>query len=216
MSFSNNYSQATWCFVFVMTQFLFLLSKADITILSSVVFHNDIKTFDLIIDARAAKEYASGHIENAILVSELGLRSHEVSEEQLAAAIARLSGCRSCRVAVYSSTGRKAMVAVKQLESIGNFEQLFNGLGIGEWATAGFPLVTTRPHASASRCLGATQSFCTSDSDVSPSDNGTSNNEVEQIPGKKIVPPVTNKDELKLFTEVNTQGNVRRQKRVRG
>lgn len=223
MSILNHSSQTKWWVVaFIMTKFLILSSKADIIILSSVTFHKDIKTFDLIIDARSAQEYAKGHIENAILVSELGLRSsNEVSAQQQGAAIARLSGCRSCRVAVYSSTPRKAQLAAKQLESIGNFEQLFNGLGIAGWSMAGFPLVTKRPSASDSRCLGATQSFCPSDiSDISPNENDenndTSNNEIEQIPGKKIVPPTAEKDALKLYPEVNTQGNVRRQKRVRG
>lgn len=198
-----------------MTQSLIVLSNANITILTSVEFQKDMQTFDLIVDARTAQEYANGHTENAILVSELGLQNNQVTEQQQAAAIARLSGCRLCRVVVYRSSGSKAQSAAAQLESIGNFEQVFNGLGITEWSMTGFPLVKTPPSASASRCLGMTQTFCYSSlSDITPSD--TSENEVEEVPEKKIVPPTADKDALKLYPEVNTQGNVRRQKRVRG
>lgn len=215
MNFSNNYySRAKWLVALVVTQLVLPLSQADITVLTSVVFYRDIQSFDLIVDARTAEEYAMGHIENATLVPELGLLNG-VTLQQQEAAIARLAGCRFCRVAVYSSTGRKAMLAAEQLESIGGFAHLFNGLGITEWATAGYPLVTTRTRASASPCVGASQSFCRRNSGVIPNDNNSSN-EAELFPEKKIVPRSADKDAFKLYTGVNTQGNVRRHKRVRG
>ncbi|GAX20735.1 hypothetical protein FisN_7Hh045 [Fistulifera solaris] len=81
---------------------------------------------------------------------------------------------------------------------------------------AGYPLVTTRPIAAAARCLGTSEEFCSANSDIRPTENDTDNIEIAEIPGKKIVPPSADKDALKLYPEVNTQGNVRRQKRVRG
>jgi rhodanese-related sulfurtransferase len=216
MFFSTHESQIKGLFLFIVAQLLCVLSTAEITILSSVAFQQDIESFDLIIDARSTREYANGHVENAILVTELGLRNSQVSSQQLATAIERLAGCRSCRVAVYSSTGRKAMIAAQQLETVGQFEQLFNGLGIDDWMKAGYPLVTTRPSASAARCLGTSEAFCSANSDISPTENDTGNHETAPIPRKKIVPPTADKDALKLYPEVNTQGNVRRQTRVRG
>ncbi|GAX11677.1 hypothetical protein FisN_7Lh045 [Fistulifera solaris] len=209
-------SQIKGLFFFVVALMFCEPSKAEITILSSVAFRQDIESFDLVIDARSTREYANGHIENAILVPELGLRENQVNAGQLATAMKRLEGCRSCRVAVYSSTGRKAMIAAQQLEAIGKFEQIFNGLGVDDWMKAGFPLVTTRPSASAARCLGTSEAFCSANSDISPTENDTGNNAIAQVPGKKIVPPTADKDALKLYAEVNTPGNVRRRKRVRG
>ena len=110
------------------------------TTIDSTEFHRRKQQgfFDLIIDTRRQDEWDAGHIPDAMLVESL-----QVSRD-----ITSISGCRRCNVAVYCRTGQRSKAAADVLEE-NAFENVYDALGVTQWTSAGFPLVTTPSHTSA-------------------------------------------------------------------
>lgn len=100
--------------------------------------------FNLMIDVRTESEWNTGHIENATLLA--GLQNQlNGSPEEAQATLEALGiwNCRSCAVVVYCRSGARAGAALTALEQAGFTGTLYNGLGVSQWAAAGYDLVTT-------------------------------------------------------------------------
>ena len=112
------------------TYLLFPLKKASMTIEASDL-HSGLKlgAFDLIVDVRSLVEWEEGHIEGATLMVDLASTKN----------VSSLRGCEKCRIALYCRSGARAASAITFLESLG-FTSLFNGLGVMQWTSAGYPL----------------------------------------------------------------------------
>lgn len=127
------------CTLFLFISHCLVSTQAAIKILTSQTFHRGIAEgrFDVIGDVRSAEEYAFEHIANVThleLLHLAGQANEKATPEDLA-------GCEFCHIVLYSSDGNRAREALQILEQAG-FKNLYNGLGVNQWALAGFPLVT--------------------------------------------------------------------------
>jgi rhodanese-related sulfurtransferase len=85
----------------------------------------------MIIDVRTPDEYASGHIENSVLIN--------ISGDDFEAKIGELD--REGRYLVYCKSGGRSRSAAGYMQEQG-FQEVYNMLGgIGAWISAGFPTV---------------------------------------------------------------------------
>ena len=102
--------------------------------------------FNLMIDVRTQSEWNTGHIENATLLAGLQNQLGDgTNQEEVQATLEALGiwNCRSCAVVVYCRSGARAGAALTALEQAGFTGTLYNGLGVSQWAAAGYDLVTT-------------------------------------------------------------------------
>lgn len=100
----------------------------------------EMNVFAAVIDVRTREEFEAGHIENATLVESLNLyqTNREISTP------ADLAGCEYCDLAFYCTTGGRAQTSIEKiLQETGFKGTLYNGLGVAQWTSAGFPLVAS-------------------------------------------------------------------------
>jgi Family of unknown function (DUF6174) len=64
--------------------------------------------------------------------------------------------CHWCRVVVYCRTGQRSSAALIELEAAGFNGKLYNGLGVTQWVSAGYSLVST-PSIEDKRCMTVDQ-----------------------------------------------------------
>ncbi|GAX11678.1 hypothetical protein FisN_7Lh046 [Fistulifera solaris] len=128
----------TFALVFFLSQYV-LSTQAVIRVLTSQTFFRGIEDgrFDVIGDSRSAEDYNREHIAN---VTHLELL-HLAGRPNQKATPEDLEGCEFCHIVLYSTDGNRAQEALQILEDAG-FKNLYNGLGVVQWAAAGFPLVT--------------------------------------------------------------------------
>lgn len=190
--------------------------------------------FDVVGDVRSAEDYARGHIPN---VTHLELL-HLAGRANQRATVADLDGCEFCHIVLYSTDGNRAQDALLLLENAG-FKNLYNGLGVDQWAFAGYPLVTRADNV-VPRCTvnPAVSAACEAKhladnptapaappvraptpvaAPVRPPVAAPSPAFPPSVPIKKSPPKDPVKDALKLSTATDiSRGSLNRRRRVRG
>jgi phage shock protein E len=87
----------------------------------------------VVLDVRTAAEYAEGHVPGAL----------NIPHTELAARIAELEGARTRDIVVYCRSGKRAALALTELEGAG-FKRLFHLQGdYTRWAADGRPVATS-------------------------------------------------------------------------
>ena len=105
----------------------------DITVEEAynLIEENEDNTDFMIIDARTPDEYASGHIENSVLI--------DINGDDFEAKIGKLD--KEDKYLVYCLKGGRSRNAVNYMQEQG-FQEAYNMLGgIDDWKNAGFPTV---------------------------------------------------------------------------
>jgi rhodanese-related sulfurtransferase len=124
------------------------LGNATLISLTAQSFHQGTLNglFDVVADVRTQAEWVTtGHIQGATLLETL-------PQTDANGAKALLGGCEYCDIAVYDSTGARALQAIQVLMNAGFQGNLYNGLGTEQWLAAGLPLVTTDTTSVAPAC----------------------------------------------------------------
>eukprot|EP00934_Nitzschia_sp_Nitz4_P003828 Nitzschia sp. Nitz4//scaffold403_size10707//9185//10144//NITZ4_009065-RA/size10707-processed-gene-0.8-mRNA-1//-1//CDS//3329551092//3818//frame0 len=117
--------------------------------------------FDAVLDVRTQAEWDLGHIPNATFVEELF---------STGSADAILS-CDLCVIAVTCGSGKRAGMAIERLINEFGFDadNVYNGLGTGQWVTAGYELVNTTSQVAPCQDSG----ICMADMTIPPTGDET-------------------------------------------
>lgn len=215
------------CTLFLLIGHYIASTRAAIQVLTSQTFQRGVEEgrFDVIGDVRSIEDYTREHIANVTHLELLhlsGTLNQKATPEDL-------SGCEFCHIVLYSSDGNRAREALQILEDAG-FKNLYNGLGVNQWALAGFPLVTRSdnvvPPCTASRRVSAQ---CEERHNANNPPVPTPRSPVPAsapvrppspspptVPIKKDVPDNTMKDALKLATATDISRGSLNRRRVRG
>mmetsp|Transcript_29449 Transcript_29449/g.43021 ORF Transcript_29449/g.43021 Transcript_29449/m.43021 type:complete len:189 (+) Transcript_29449:82-648(+) len=129
--------------VIVITALLSVRVEGNVITLTIDEFYTGVQNnaYDAILDVRTTEEYDStGHIANATFIESLAGYSKTEAKELLDG-----YGCQgSClHIAIYCQSGGRAGRAATLLRDAGFNGTLYNGLGVGQWTAAGYPLVTS-------------------------------------------------------------------------
>ena len=123
-------------------------TAADIGILEPQQFR-DMATsgqVDLILDVRRQFEWDNGHIENATHIPDFHVLLRDTPEAEMDGLLKGVGifACKNCRTIVYCGSGARARMTLNFLQDMAGWTgQLYNGLGIRQWLSAGYTTVDT-------------------------------------------------------------------------
>ena len=124
---------------------LFVLPSSVLSVvqITAVELNEGIQSgrFDVVVDVRRVDEWEAGHIDGATFMENLNL----FGTANQASTPSDLAGCEDCVIAVYCRSGNRAQTAAALLEANGFRAPVYNGLGVSQWQTAGYSLVTNVP-----------------------------------------------------------------------